>query len=95
MQYKKLYKQTKNGELAGHVQVKLPWIPEALGCSLVVERIIVGSSFSQLFEVERKPITEYPRIGILAPDWMRKTTGCLKEPEVPFFRFSKGFWNPG
>ena len=55
MQYKKLYKQTnKNGEIAGHVQIKLPWIPEALGCSLVVEHITVGRSFSQLFEVEPK-----------------------------------------
>ena len=40
----------KNGEFAGHVQLKLPWIPEAPG--LVVERITVGHSFSQLSEVE-------------------------------------------
>ena len=40
----------KNGEFAGDVQLKLPWIPEAPG--LVVERITVGHSFSQLSEVE-------------------------------------------
>ena len=44
----------KNGEFAGDVQIKLPGIPEAPGCSLVVERITVGRSFSQLFEVEPK-----------------------------------------
>ena len=44
----------KNGEFAGHVQIKLPWIPEVPGCSLVLERITVGRSFSQLFEVEPK-----------------------------------------
>ena len=27
----------KNGEFAGHVQIKLLWIPEVLGCSLVVD----------------------------------------------------------
>ena len=43
----------KTGELAGHVQIKPPWIPEDPGCSLV-ERITVGPSFSQLFEVEPK-----------------------------------------
>ena len=42
----------KNGEFAGHVQIKLPWIPEVPGCSLVVERITIGRSFSQPFEVE-------------------------------------------
>ena len=36
----------KNGEFAGYVQIKLPWISEA------VQRITVGRSFSQLFEVE-------------------------------------------
>ena len=35
----------KNGEFSGHVQIKLPWIPEAHGCSLVVEHITVGRSF--------------------------------------------------
>ena len=54
MQYKKLYKQTENGEFAGHMQIKLPWIPEAPDCSLVAERITIGHSFSQLFEVEPK-----------------------------------------
>ena len=46
----------KNGEFAGHVQIKLPWIPEAPGCSLVVEHITVDRSFSQLFEVEPENI---------------------------------------
>ena len=27
----------KNSEFVGHVQIKLPWIPEAPGCSLVIE----------------------------------------------------------
>ena len=44
----------KNGEFAGHVQIKLPWISEVPGCSLVVEHVTVGRSFSQLFEVEPK-----------------------------------------
>ena len=44
----------KNSEFAGHGQIKVPWIPEALGCSLVVEHISVSRSFSQLFEVEPK-----------------------------------------
>ena len=86
----------KIGEFAGHVQIKLPWIPEAPGCSLVIEHITVGRNFSQLFEVEQKHsvvqmgityqdlISEYTRIGILASDWMRKTTGCLTEPEAFF-----------
>ena len=39
--------------------------------------------------VKTWPITEYHTVGILDSDWMRKTTGCLMEPEVPFFRFSK------
>ena len=33
------------------------------------------------------PITEYPRIGILASDCMRKTIGCLVEPEILFSVF--------
>ena len=44
----------KNGEFAGHVQIKLPWIPETPGYILVVEHITVGRSVSQLFEVEPK-----------------------------------------
>ena len=44
----------KNGEFADYVQIKLPWIPEALGCSPVVEHITVGRNFSQLFEAEPK-----------------------------------------
>ena len=45
----------RKDQFAGHVQIKLFWIPEVPGCSLVVERITtVGRSFSQLFEVERK-----------------------------------------
>ena len=44
----------KNGKFAGHVQTKLPWIPEAPGCSLVIEHITVVRSFSQLLEVEPK-----------------------------------------
>ena len=44
----------KNGEFAGHVQMKLPWIPKVPGCSLLAERIAVGRSFSQLIEVEPK-----------------------------------------
>ena len=35
----------KNCEFAGKMQIKLIWIPEALGCSLVVEPITVGRSF--------------------------------------------------
>ena len=104
-----IIKINKNGEFAGHVQIKLPWIPEVPGCSIVAKCIAVGGTFSQLFEVEpkhyvvkmgitcqdlTKTIAEYPRIGILASDWMRKTTGCLTEPEVPFCRFSRGLWNP-
>ena len=65
-----------NSEFASYVQMKLLWIPEGPGCSLVVEHITVGCSFLQLFEVEPKhyvlkmgwgstvriwPITEYPR----------------------------------
>ena len=42
----------KNGEFAGHVQIKLPWIPDVPDCGLVVERITIGCSFSQPFEVE-------------------------------------------
>ena len=37
---------TKNGEFSDHVQPKLLWIPEAPGCSLVVEHIALGRSFS-------------------------------------------------
>ena len=44
----------KNGEFAGHVQIKLLWIPEAPGCSLVVEHVTVCRSFSQLSQVEPK-----------------------------------------
>ena len=44
----------KNGEFAGHVQIKLPLISEVPGCSLAVEHITVGRSFSQLFEMEPK-----------------------------------------
>ena len=44
----------KNGKFAGHMQIKLSWISEVSGCSLVVERITVGRSFPQLFEVESK-----------------------------------------
>ena len=44
----------KNGEFTGHVQIKLSWISEATGCTLVVEHITEGRSFSQLFEVEPK-----------------------------------------
>ena len=36
----------KNGEFSGQMQIKLPWIPEAPGCSLLVEHITVGRSFS-------------------------------------------------
>ena len=44
----------KNGEFAGHVQIKLPWITEAPGSGLVVEHITTCRSFSQLFEEEPK-----------------------------------------
>ena len=54
MQYKKLYKQKEIDEFAGHVQIKLPWIVEVPSCGLIVERITVGRSFSQLFKVEQK-----------------------------------------
>ena len=38
----------KNGEFAGQVQIKLPcWIPEVPGCSLVVQCITVGRSYSK------------------------------------------------
>ena len=60
----------------------------------------MGRSFPQLFELEPKHCvvnngdhlsrfdqSQNPIVGILASDWMRKTTGCLTEPEVPFFRF--------
>ena len=57
---------SKNGEFAGYVQIKLPWIPEAPGCSLVLENITVGRSFSQLFEVEPKHYVV--RMGIICPD---------------------------
>ena len=75
------------GEFAGLVQTKLPWIPEAYGFSLVAEHITVGRSLSQLFHMEPKhcvvkmgspvkiwPITKYPRIGILASDWIPRGT---------------------
>ena len=52
----------KNGEFAGHVQIKLPWIPEAPGCSLVVEHITIGRSSSELFEVEPKDCVAETRI---------------------------------
>ena len=98
----------RNGEFAGHVQIKLPWIPEVIGCSLVVERITVGRSFSRLFEVEPKHCVV--KMGITCQDLTNhrisqnqdiglsldaKTTGCLTEPGVPFFRFSRGLWNVG
>ena len=91
----------KNGEFAGQVQIKLPRIPEAPGCSLVVEHITVGRSFSQLFEVEPKHCVVKMRITCQDLTSHRisqnpgTTTGCLTEPEVPFFRFSRGLWNPG
>ena len=44
----------KNGKFAGHMQIKLPWIPETPDCSLALEHITVGHSFSQLFDVEPK-----------------------------------------
>ena len=56
----------KNGEFAGHVEIKLPWIPEAPGCSLVVEHITVGRSVSQLFEVE--PNHYVVKMGIICQD---------------------------
>ena len=49
-----IIQKNKNGEFAGHVQIKLSRIPEVPGCSLVVEHITVGRSFSQLSEVEPK-----------------------------------------
>ena len=81
-----------------HVQIKLPWIPEAPGRSLVS----VGRSFSQLIEMKQKHCVAKMGITcqdltnlrisqnwILPSDWMRKTTGCLSEPEaeVPVFPF--------
>ena len=54
----------KNGESAGHMQIKLPWIQEALGRSLVLQHIMVGRSFSQLFEV--KPCVV--KVGITCQD---------------------------
>ena len=56
----------KNGEFAGHVQIKLPWIPEDPGCSLVVAHITVGCSFSLLSEVE--PTHCVLKIGITCQD---------------------------
>ena len=50
-----IIKTNKNDECAGHVQIKLPCIPTVPDCcNLAVERITVGRSFSQLFEVEPK-----------------------------------------
>ena len=49
---REIIQTNKNGEFAGHVQIKRPGIPKVPGCSLVVESITVGRSFSQLFEVE-------------------------------------------
>ena len=61
------YMQTnKSGEFAGHVQIKLPWIPEAPGFSLVVEDITVGRSFCQLIEV--KPKHCVVKLGITCQD---------------------------
>ena len=40
----KIILTNKNGEFAGHVQIKLPWLPEVPGSSLVVERITIGRS---------------------------------------------------
>ena len=31
-----IIQRNKNGEFAGHMQIKLPLIPESTGCSLVV-----------------------------------------------------------
>ena len=56
----------KNSGFAGHVHFKIPWIPEASGCSLVVEHITVGRSFSQLFEV--KPKHCIVKMGITCQD---------------------------
>ena len=56
----------KNGLFAYHVQIKLPWIPAAPGCSLVVEYITAGRSFSQLFEVEPKHCAA--KMGITCQD---------------------------
>ena len=44
----------RNGEFPGHIQIKLCWIPNVSGCSLVVKCITVGRSFPQLFGVEAK-----------------------------------------
>ena len=66
MKYKKLYKQTKMVNLHDHVQIKLPWIPEAPGCSPVVEHITVGRSFSQPFKV--KPKHCIVKMGITCQD---------------------------
>ena len=83
----------KNSQFAGHVQIKLPWIPEVTGCSLVGE----CHRRSQLLEVEPKHCCKNLTSHRISQnsDWMRKTTGCLTEPEVPFFRFSRGLRNPG
>ena len=86
MQYKKLYKQTKNVEFDGHLQIKLPWIPEAPGCSLVEPKRCVAK-----MGIICQDLTN-PRIGILASDCMHKTSGCLAKPAAPFFRFSWGVW---
>ena len=56
----------KNGEFAGHLQIKLPWIPEVPDCSLVVGRITVGPQLSQLFEVEPKQCVV--KMGITCQD---------------------------
>ena len=56
----------KNGESAGHVQIKLSWIQEAHGCSLVLQHIMVSRSFSQLFEV--KPEHCVVKVGITCQD---------------------------
>ena len=85
----------KNVEFAGRVQIKLPWIPEAPGCSLVVEHITVGRSFSQLFEVEPEHCVLRMAITLSRFDQSQNISeliywlliGCLAEPKVLFFSF--------
>ena len=61
----------KNGEFAGHVQIRLLWIPEVPDCSLVVDRFTVGHRFSQLFEVEPKHCAV--KMGITCQDFTNHT----------------------
>ena len=44
----------KIGKFTGHVQIKTTLDSTGPGCTLVVEHITMGRSFSQLFEVEPK-----------------------------------------